>query len=64
MTKETYGAITNTAYSIASIEITRDALVKLKKSMLETCDHTYPNGIDARTYDADGAYCEICERLV
>ena len=28
------------------------------------CDHKYPNGSDACTYDADGKYCEICKRFI
>lgn len=34
------------------------------ESIRSNCDHRYPDGTDARTYDADGGYCEICKRLI
>ena len=64
MTKETYSSIVNTTLSIQSLEITLDSLVELKKSLLHYCDHRYPSGEDARTYDADGAYCHICNHFI
>lgn len=60
MTRETYSTIVNTAYSIESVKNTYDILVKLKKSLLEQCDHKYPDGISSET----NGRCEICKKII
>lgn len=60
MTRETYSTIVNTTYSIESVKNTHDVLVKLKKSLLDRCDHKYPDGISSET----NGWCEICKKRI
>ena len=64
MTEETLRSLDNGRAALAKAESDCETIDFLCKTIENLCDHTYPDGTDARTYDADGAYCHICNHLI
>ena len=64
MTKETIESLEGARSKIGEYLGFTDDLKKFVKSIECHCDHRLQDGSDARTYDADGAYCVICKKYL
>lgn len=64
MTQKILDKLEKLQNDLVRLKITTEATKNAIEIIRDNCNHMNPDGTDARTYDSDGAYCHICERLV